>query len=92
MPAVEAGSERDLPDSEQTDADEVPPAAEGQPPEAEPDAPGLEQAEQNSTARFIDGLVVLFSYGWLACGVLLLLAIPVAVFLIPRWGRRRGQQ
>ena len=92
LPAVEAGSEQQQPAQGQAEAGGQPaPAESEQLPEAPPESPAAEQSDQNSTARFIDGLVVLFSYGWLACGALLLLAIPVAVFLLPRWGRRRDR-
>jgi len=92
LPAVESGSKQQQPAQGQVDSGDPPAsAASEQLPEEPPESPAAEQGDQNSAARFIDGLVVLFSYGWLACGALLLLAIPVAVFLLPRWARRRDR-
>jgi len=92
LPVVESDSEPQQPVQGQPETEEPSaPVEPEQPSEALAAPQEAEQSGQNSTARFIDGLVVLFSYGWLACGVLLLLAIPLAIFLLPRWGRRRGQ-
>jgi hypothetical protein len=82
MPAIEGGAEEQPAggaENEQPGAD----VTEGQ--------PSAEESEQLDVASFIDGLAVLFSYGWLACGVLLLLAIPIVLYVFNRWGRRRRQ-
>jgi hypothetical protein len=92
LPAIEAGAEEQP--AEGDPAEEQPStAAEGeQPAPVESEASALAaESEQADLASFIDGLVVLFGYGWLACGVLLLLAIPIGLLLFNRWGRRRRQ-
>lgn len=65
----------------------------GEPPaEPPPESPApVEESDDANLARLIDGLAVLLSYGWLACGVLLLLAVPLGLFLFNRWGQRRRQ-
>lgn len=81
LPAVESGAEQP-----------PAPAEAEQPPEAPPEAPApVEESDEANLARLIDGLAVLLSYGWLACGVLLLLAVPLGLFLFNRWGQRRRQ-
>lgn len=91
LPAVESGGEQPAeppPEAEQPPA----PAEAEQPPEAPPEAPApVEESDEANLARLIDGLAVLLSYGWLACGVLLLLAVPLGLFLFNRWGQRRRQ-
>lgn len=91
LPAVESGGEQPAeppPEAEQPPA----PAEAEQPPEAPPDAPApVEESDEANLARLIDSLAVLLSYGWLACGVLLLLAVPLGLFLFNRWGQRRRQ-
>jgi len=83
LPAVERGGQAEQPPAP-PEADQ-PPAPPPQPP------PSAEEAEEIDLARLIDGLVVIFSYIWLTCGVVLLLTIPVVLVLLNRWGRRRRQ-
>ena len=80
LPAIEAGAEEQPAVEPEGD---VPPVGitQGQ--------PSPEESEQVNVAGFIDGLAVLLGYGWLACGVLLLLAVPVGLYLFDRWGHRR---
>lgn len=91
LPAVEGGGEQ--PGEPPPEAEQPPAPAEAeQPPEAPPEAPApVEESDEANLARLIDGLAVLLSYGWLACGVLLLLAVPLGLILFNRWGRRRRQ-
>jgi hypothetical protein len=72
---------------------EQPAEQEAEQPPAEPSEalPPAAESDQVDWARFIDGLTVIFSYIWLACGVLLLLAVPIGLILFNRWGRRRRQ-
>jgi len=49
----------------------------------------VESNDRPDTAQIIDGLVVIFSYVWLACGALLLLLVPVGLLLMNRWGKRQ---
>jgi uncharacterized membrane protein len=79
---VEAGVQPE----QQTGPEVEQPAA--APSEAPPAATGSEAVD---LARLIDGLTVIFSYVWLACGVLLLLTVPIALVLFNRWGRRKRQ-
>jgi hypothetical protein len=82
---VESGGEQ--PPEPPPEAEQPPAPAEAEQP---PEAP-LEESDEVNLARLIDGLAVLLSYGWLACGVLLLLAVPLGLFLFNRWGQRRRQ-
>lgn len=82
LPAVETGAQPRQPAGPEA---EQPPAV---PSEAPPAATGSEAID---LARLIDGLTVIFSYVWLACGALLLLTVPIALVLFNRWGRRKGQ-
>jgi hypothetical protein len=84
---VESGGEQ--PAEPPPEAEQPPAPAEAEQP---PDAPApVEESDEANLARLIDGLAVLLSYGWLACGVLLLLAVPLGLFLFNRWGQRRRQ-
>jgi hypothetical protein len=85
LPAIEGGAETAR--VEDARPQEEPTAGPGtDEPASEAEAVGTDEAD---LASFIDGMAVLFSYGWLACGVLLLLAVPVGILLVNRWGRRR---
>jgi len=83
LPAVEGGGAGQEP-AEPASQTEHP----SEPPQAPP--PPVE-SEEVDLARLIDGLVVIFSYIWLICGVLLLLTIPIGLVLLNRWGRQRRQ-
>jgi hypothetical protein len=79
---VEGGTQGEQPPEPQT---------EPQPEVATDVQPPAGEDEQTDLVSFIDGLVVLLGYGWLACGVLLLLGIPLGLLLFNRWGRLRRQ-
>ena len=92
LPAVEGGGQAEQPAVPPPEAEQPPVLPEAEQPSAPPQPPPpTVESEEVDLARLIDGLVVMFSYVWLVCGVLLLLAIPIGLVLFNRWGRRRRQ-
>ena len=71
-----------------------PPAEGGSVDRAEPPRPlvvePLQASPQNDLVALLRTLILALGYLWLACGVLILLAIPVLLIWLNRCGRRNG--
>jgi len=91
LPAVEGGGPAEQPAQPPPVEQPVAPAEAEPPSEPSQTTPPPAKGEEIDMARLIDGIVVMLSYVWLGCGVLLLLAVPVGFVLLNRWGRRRRE-